>query len=181
MLLPVVSAGSTDGIPAVAVVGAGPAGLAAAAAAAERGFAVTLFERAGEVGGQFRLAMRVPGKEEFAETLRYFTRRLEVLGAEVRLGQAPTAAELASYDEVVVATGVVPRVPELEGVDHPSVASYADVLSGRGGPRPTGRGRRGRRDRRRRQPLPDPRPRRRPRRLDGALGRGRPGPRTRAG
>ncbi len=117
--------------PTVAVVGAGPAGLAAAASAAERGFAVTLFEQAPEVGGQFRLAMRVPGKEEFAETLRYFSRRLEVLGAEVRLGTAPTAAELAPYDQVIVATGVTPRVPVLEGVDHPIVATYAEVLSGR--------------------------------------------------
>ncbi|HET7431338.1 MAG TPA: FAD-dependent oxidoreductase, partial [Nocardioides sp.] len=115
----------------VAVVGAGPAGLAAAAAAAERGFAVTVFEQADAVGGQFRLAMRIPGKEEFAETLRYFTRRLEVLGAEVRLGEAPSVADLAAYDEVVVATGVRPRVPELAGVDHPSVATYADVLAGR--------------------------------------------------
>jgi 2,4-dienoyl-CoA reductase (NADPH2) len=115
----------------VAVVGAGPAGLAAAASAAERGFAVTLFERAPEVGGQFRLAMRVPGKEEFAQTLRYFTRRLEVLGAEVRLGEAPTAAGLASYEEVIVATGVTPRIPDLEGVDHPKVVTYADVLAGR--------------------------------------------------
>ena len=79
---------SRDRRPTVAVVGAGPAGLAAAASAAERGFAVTLFEQAPEIGGQFRLAMRIPGKEEFAETLRYFGRRLEVLGAEVRLGDA---------------------------------------------------------------------------------------------
>ncbi|WP_085872690.1 MULTISPECIES: NADPH-dependent 2,4-dienoyl-CoA reductase [unclassified Nocardioides] len=114
----------------VAVVGAGPAGLAAAVSAAERGLAVTLFERSTEVGGQFRLAMRVPGKEEFAETLRYFTRRTEVLGVDVRLGSAPTAGDLAPYDEVVVATGVAPRTPVLDGVDHPSVVSYADVLSG---------------------------------------------------
>ncbi len=117
--------------PTVAVVGAGPAGLAAAASAAERGFAVTLYERAAEIGGQFRLAMRVPGKEEFAETLRYFGRRLEVLGAEVRLATSPSAADLAAYDEVIVATGVTPRIPELEGMDHPSVATYADVLAGR--------------------------------------------------
>lgn len=114
----------------VAVVGAGPAGLAAAVAAAERGLAVTLFERSAEIGGQFRLAMRVPGKEEFAETLRYYTRRLEVLGAEVRLSTTPTVADLAAYDEVVVATGVEPRVPELEGVGHPKVVSYAAVLDG---------------------------------------------------
>jgi len=114
----------------VAVVGAGPAGLAAAVSAAERGLAVTLFERSAEIGGQFRLAMRVPGKEEFAETLRYYARRLEVLGVDVRLSTTPSEADLATYDEVVVATGVAPRVPELDGVDHPKVVSYADVLSG---------------------------------------------------
>ena len=117
--------------PSVAVVGAGPAGLAAAASAAERGFAVTLFEQGPEVGGQFRLAMRIPGKEEFAETLRYFSRRLEVLGARVRLSTSPTVDELASYDEVIVATGVTPRIPALPGVDHPTVVTYADVLTGR--------------------------------------------------
>jgi 2,4-dienoyl-CoA reductase (NADPH2) len=114
----------------VAVVGAGPAGLAAAVSAAERGLAVALFERSAEIGGQFRLAMQVPGKEEFAETLRYYARRLEVLGVDVRLSTAPSEADLAAYDEVVVATGVAPRVPELEGIDHPKVVSYADVLSG---------------------------------------------------
>ncbi|HEY0950135.1 NADPH-dependent 2,4-dienoyl-CoA reductase [Nocardioides sp.] len=114
----------------VAVVGAGPAGLAAAVSAAERGLDVTLFERSAEIGGQFRLAMQVPGKEEFAETLRYYARRLEVLGADVRLSTTPSVADLAAYDEVVVATGVTPRVPELDGVDHPTVVSYSDVLSG---------------------------------------------------
>ena len=88
--------GPTRRTASVAVVGAGPAGLAAAVSAAERGFAVTLFEKADEIGGQFRLAMRVPGKEDFAETLRYYTRRLEVLGVDVRLGTEATDADLAS-------------------------------------------------------------------------------------
>ena len=114
----------------VAVVGAGPAGLAAATSAAERGFAVTLFEKSPDLGGQFRLAMAVPGKEDFADTLRYFTRRLEVLGVDVRLSTAATAADLAGFDQVVVATGVQPRIPAIPGIDHASVASYADVLSG---------------------------------------------------
>jgi 2,4-dienoyl-CoA reductase (NADPH2) len=115
----------------VAVVGAGPAGLAAAVSAAERGLAVTLFERRAEIGGQFRLAMAVPGKEDFRETLRYFGRRLEVLGVDVRLGTEPSTQELQRFDEVVVATGVTPRVPVIDGLDHPAVVTYADVLSGR--------------------------------------------------
>lgn len=114
----------------VAVVGAGPAGLAAATSAAERGFEVTLFERAPQLGGQFRLAMRVPGKEDFAETLRYFGRRLEVLGVAVRLGHEASEADLAPYDSVVVATGVTPRIPAIPGVEHPRVLRYDEVLSG---------------------------------------------------
>jgi 2,4-dienoyl-CoA reductase (NADPH2) len=115
----------------VAVVGAGPAGLAAAVSAAERGLAVTLFEKDEEIGGQFRLAMAVPGKEDFTDTLRYFTRRLEVLGVDVRLKTEATLADLEPYDEVVVATGVTPRIPVLDGIDLPGVATYADVLAGR--------------------------------------------------
>ena len=114
----------------VAVVGAGPAGLATAVAAAERGFPVTLFEASPDLGGQFRLAMAVPGKQDFADTLRYYARRLEVLGVDVRLSTRATVADLAGFDEVVVATGVEPRLPDLPGIDHPSVASYAEVLSG---------------------------------------------------
>ncbi len=114
----------------VAVVGAGPAGLATAVAAAERGHDVTLFEASSAVGGQFRLAMNIPGKEEFASTLRYYTRRMDVLGVDVRLSTPATVGDLTGYDEVVVATGVRPRAATFEGADHPKVVSYADAISG---------------------------------------------------
>ena len=114
----------------VAVVGAGPAGLAATVSAAERGHDVTLFEASSQIGGQFRLAMRVPGKEEFAETLRYYARRMEVLGVDVRLSTSATVEDLTGYDEVVVSTGVVPRMPAFDGAEHAKVVSYADVLNG---------------------------------------------------
>ena len=122
--------GPTKRAATVAVVGAGPAGLAAAVSAAERGFEVTLFEKSGQLGGQFRLAMEVPGKEDFRETLRYYTRRLEVLGVAVRLHTAALPSDLAPFDEVIISTGVVPRIPELRGVDHDKVVTYAEVLSG---------------------------------------------------
>ncbi|WP_327324937.1 NADPH-dependent 2,4-dienoyl-CoA reductase [Streptomyces sp. NBC_01210] len=114
----------------VAVIGAGPAGLACAVSTAERGHEVTLFDAADEIGGQLNIAKRIPGKEEFNETLRYFRTQLELHGVEVRLGTRVTADDLASaaYDEIVVATGVTPRTPEIPGVDHPSVLSYLDVL-----------------------------------------------------
>ncbi|MFB6674559.1 FAD-dependent oxidoreductase [Streptomyces sp. NPDC056390] len=114
----------------VAVVGAGPAGLACAVSAAERGHAVTLFDAASEVGGQLNVARKVPGKEEFDETLRYYRAQLELHGVEVRLNTPVTAADLTpdAYDEVVVATGVTPRTPEIPGLDHPSVVGYLDVL-----------------------------------------------------
>ncbi|MBN9745721.1 NADPH-dependent 2,4-dienoyl-CoA reductase [Amycolatopsis sp. A1MSW2902] len=112
----------------IAVVGAGPAGLATATALGERGHDVELFEADDEIGGQFGIAQRIPGKEEFAETIRYYTRRLEVTGVKVRLGTRATAADLTGFDEVVLATGVTPRVPVLPGIDHPKVLSYVDVV-----------------------------------------------------
>ncbi|MEU2601422.1 NADPH-dependent 2,4-dienoyl-CoA reductase [Streptomyces hirsutus] len=112
----------------VAVVGAGPAGLACAVSAAERGHDVTLFDAASEIGGQLNVARKVPGKQEFDETLRYFRTRLAELAVDVRLDTRVTADDVTGHDEVVVATGVTPRVPDLPGVDHPSVLGYLDVL-----------------------------------------------------
>ncbi|WP_328764396.1 MULTISPECIES: NADPH-dependent 2,4-dienoyl-CoA reductase [unclassified Streptomyces] len=112
----------------VAVVGAGPAGLACAVSAAERGHTVTLFEASGHIGGQLDIARRIPGKEEFEETIRYFGTQLEARAVDVRLGTRADVETLQGYDEVVVATGVTPRIPDIEGVDHANVVSYLDVL-----------------------------------------------------
>ena len=113
---------------ALAVVGAGPAGLAFAVNAATRGHAVTLFDAAAEIGGQFNIAKQIPGKEEFYETLRYFRRMLELTGVELRLGQRVGTEDLAAFDETVLATGIEPRLPAIEGITHPKVLTYLDVL-----------------------------------------------------
>jgi 2,4-dienoyl-CoA reductase (NADPH2) len=115
----------------VAVVGAGPAGLAAATQLAERGHKVSLFDSAAEIGGQFNLARRIPGKEEFGETLRYFRTRLKDLNVDVQLNRRVTSADFQGYDHVVVATGIVPRTPAIPGIDHAKVTSYIDLLEGR--------------------------------------------------
>jgi 2,4-dienoyl-CoA reductase (NADPH2) len=114
----------------IAVVGAGPAGLAAAVELAGRGHAVELFEAAAEIGGQFKLAAKIPGKEEFVHTIRYYERMLDVRGVKVRLGSRASVDDLADFDEIVVATGVVPRIPSLPGVDHPKVVTYAQAING---------------------------------------------------
>lgn len=117
----------------VAVVGAGPAGLSYAEIAARRGHAVTLFDAADQIGGQFNLAKQIPGKEEFFETIRYFSRMIDVRGITLKLSTAVSADMLAEagFDEVILATGIEPRIPEIEGVDHKKVVGYIDVIQGR--------------------------------------------------
>ncbi|WP_449548780.1 oxidoreductase [Lelliottia amnigena] len=112
----------------LAVVGAGPAGLAFAVNAASRGHAVTLFDAAAEIGGQFNIAKQIPGKEEFYETLRYYRKMIALTGVDLRLNHFVTAPDLAGFDDVILASGIAPRTPEIEGIDHPKVLSYLDVL-----------------------------------------------------
>ncbi|RMP22554.1 2,4-dienoyl-CoA reductase [Pseudomonas amygdali pv. lachrymans] len=122
----------------IAVVGAGPAGLAAATVAAQRGHEVTVFDSASEIGGQFNIAKRVPGKEEFSETLRYFRNKVEETGVQLRLGTRIKAEDLlgAGFDEVILATGIAPRTPAIPGIDNQKVLSYLDVILQR---KPVGR------------------------------------------
>jgi 2,4-dienoyl-CoA reductase (NADPH2) len=117
----------------IAVVGAGPAGLAAATVAAQRGHEVTLFDSASEIGGQFNIAKRIPGKEEFYETLRYFGRKLETTGVDLRLNTRVKVDDLLGqgYDEVILATGIAPRTPAIPGVDNAKVLTYLDVILAR--------------------------------------------------
>ncbi|HKE46548.1 MAG TPA: FAD-dependent oxidoreductase [Rhodanobacteraceae bacterium] len=116
----------------IAVIGAGPAGLACATTLAGRGHAVTLFEASSEIGGQFNMAKRIPGKEEFHETLRYFAEQIRETGVELRLGTRATVESLrnAGFDEIVIACGIVPRAAVIPGIDHPKVMSYVDLLLG---------------------------------------------------
>ncbi|UFQ99072.1 NADPH-dependent 2,4-dienoyl-CoA reductase [Pseudomonas wenzhouensis] len=120
----------TTQVKKIAVVGAGPAGLAASTVSAERGHSVTLFDAASEIGGQFNVAKRVPGKEEFYETLRYFKRKLETTGVDVRLNTRVSVDDLVKggFDEIILATGIAPRTPEIPGIEHAKVISYLDAI-----------------------------------------------------
>ena len=120
----------------IAVVGAGPAGLAFATTAAKRGHQVALFDAASEIGGQFNVAKRIPGKEEFYETLRYYAKQVELTGVDLKLN-TPVSGEMLEgkgsvneFDEIVIATGISPRKPDIEGVDHSKVLNYLEVMSG---------------------------------------------------
>ena len=122
----------TDNPKHIAVVGAGPAGLAYATIAAGRGHKVELFERGKEIGGQFNLAKRIPGKEEFHETIRYYSRQLEVSGVKLHLQRYADANTLQNedFDDIIFATGIYPRKPEIKGIDHPMVVGYIDTIMG---------------------------------------------------
>ena len=115
----------------VAVVGAGPAGVAAALTASERGHKVTLFDRASEVGGQLNMARRIPGKGEFDGLVEYFAASLAASSVEVKLGTEATADRLKGFDKAIIATGVIPRDPGIPGQEGPNVLSYVDVLRGK--------------------------------------------------
>ncbi|MFT5816471.1 MAG: 2,4-dienoyl-CoA reductase (NADPH2), partial [Psychroserpens sp.] len=114
----------------IAVVGSGPAGLAFSVYAAQRGHSVEIFDRGSEIGGQFNYAKQIPGKEEFFETLRYFNKQIELLGITLHLNQEQSAEQLAAagFDEIVLATGIVPRALDIKGIDHEKVKSYIQVL-----------------------------------------------------
>ena len=121
---------ATTNVKKIAVVGAGPAGLSAATTAASRGHQVTLFDSASEIGGQFNIAKQIPGKEEFFETLRYYGRQIELTGVDLQLNRRVTSEQLnnGGFDEVIIATGISPRMPTIEGINHPKVMDYLDVI-----------------------------------------------------
>ena len=123
--MPVVPASTIKNL---AVVGAGPAGLAFAINAAARGHHITLFDAQGEIGGQFNIAKQIPGKEEFYETLRYYRRMIDVTGVTLKLNHYVAADDLLAFDEVILASGIEPRTPPIDGIDHPKVLTYLDVL-----------------------------------------------------
>ncbi len=124
-LMPIVPAAIKKNL---AVIGAGPAGLAFAVNAAARGHSVTLFDAQAEIGGQFNVAKQIPGKEEFYETLRYYRRMIDVTGVALQLNHIATADHLHLFDDVILASGIEPRIPPIDGIDHPKVLTYLDVL-----------------------------------------------------